>query len=137
MGDPGCSFSPLLLGFHLDCKEFLRHYCVLRDISSAPDLTRLEEPRPHHRLVPPSFDPYDHFPCRIKALDNKTFIVKLFSIGFMTTRSWISSWSGPQPAWKDCIQRERRLSECGRRQLCLIDPPFSQNQPLSPFHIGA
>lgn len=28
---------------------------------------------------------------------------------------------------------ERRLGECGRRQLCLIDPPSSENQPLPPF----
>lgn len=77
---------------------------MISDISSTPDLTRAEEPRPHYRPFLPSLDPYDHFPCGIKALDNKAFIVKLFSIGFTATQSWISSWSGPQPAWKGCVQ---------------------------------
>lgn len=99
LGDPGLSLSHPLLGFRLDHKEFLR-YCVHSDISSAPDLARAEEPSPPPRPFPPSLNPSDHFPHGIKALDSRTLIVKLFSIGFMATHSWISSWSGRQPAWK-------------------------------------
>lgn len=42
--------------------------CVLSDISSTPDLTRAEEPSPHHRPFPPSLNPHDHFPCSDKSL---------------------------------------------------------------------
>lgn len=63
----------------------------------APSLAELKSPALRHFL--PSLDPSDHFPCGMKGLD-KILIVKLFSIDFVATHSWISSLSGQQPAWK-------------------------------------
>lgn len=69
---------------------------TLSDIP-APSLVEMKSSALRHFL--PSLDPSDHFPCGMKGLD-KILIVKLFSIEFVATHSWISSWSGQQPAWK-------------------------------------